>query len=336
MEGAAPQPEQAGAPILVLLSENWMVAVLRVLAFGTARPAQLEQLIPDAGHAVLSRRLRSLLNRGLVTCERLPGVPPRGEMEAAAPEARYTLTESGEALLELTAKAGDWEATWCPQVEQHEQPGVLAIDMLADPRARKLLLAIADEPRTTEQIEAKTTDLSRSALHRRLRQLVLAGMLHATPAARGRREFDLTPAARSLANVGLAAARWEWQWNEPDAAQALAGLHNLLHVIVPAAIVPATLHGTCRIRVELPGGEHADVDLHAHDGRLQVRRAVAPPDVIGAGPPDAWCDALLTGEPELTIKGNYDILDSMLGALRRALEPKTARMSPSSGSPENI
>jgi hypothetical protein len=59
------QQDQLGARALKLLAGESMVAVLRALADGALRPTELEQRLPDAGHSVVMRRLRHLLDSEL-------------------------------------------------------------------------------------------------------------------------------------------------------------------------------------------------------------------------------------------------------------------------------
>ena len=103
--------DELGARALKLLDEESMVAVLRGLADGAQRPAELEERLPDAGHSVVMRRLRHLLEHELVTYEYLPGVPPRVDGGGIPHEAHYHLTDAARALLEIIAQADRWERT---------------------------------------------------------------------------------------------------------------------------------------------------------------------------------------------------------------------------------
>src|ERR1700726_3340261 len=96
--GSMSHQEQLGLRALKLLAQGSMVAILRGLADGALRPAELEHRLPDAGHSVVMRRLRHLLESQLATYERRPGLPPHGRNAGIPDEARYSLTDPGRML----------------------------------------------------------------------------------------------------------------------------------------------------------------------------------------------------------------------------------------------
>jgi DNA-binding HxlR family transcriptional regulator len=94
---------QRGRPVLRLLAEGWMVAILAVLAEGQARPSELERRLPGVPHAVVMRRLNQLLACGAATRRRSRGRPPR---------VHYALTAPGRELVTLAADAAAWESRY--------------------------------------------------------------------------------------------------------------------------------------------------------------------------------------------------------------------------------
>lgn len=207
--------DQLGARALKLLAEEQMVAVLRGLAEGALRPVELEQLLADGVHSVVMRRLHRLLERELVTYQHQPGLPPHGRSAGIPRQAHYSLTDAGRMLLEVVAEAARWEGRWWAQVERGRSAGAGAIKLVADEHTRKIALLLADGPLCTRRLDERTADLGRSALRRRLRELVLAGLLERR--RRGRiPQYELTAAARDLASVAVRAARWERRWS-PEA-----------------------------------------------------------------------------------------------------------------------
>jgi DNA-binding HxlR family transcriptional regulator len=127
---------QLGVPVLKLLAEKSMVAVLRGLADGALRPTELERALPDVGHSMVMRRLRQLLDRGLVTYEHRPGQSPHPRSAPISHEAHYKLNDVGRLLLEVVAEAARWERAWCSQDERLGPPGALAIKLAADHHTR--------------------------------------------------------------------------------------------------------------------------------------------------------------------------------------------------------
>jgi DNA-binding HxlR family transcriptional regulator len=215
--GSMSQQGQPGVGALKLLAEEWMVAIVRALAEGARRPAELERDLPDGKHSVVMRRLRRLLERELVTYEGRPGLPPHGRSAPIARQAHYNLTDAGRALLEVPAEAVGWERRWRPQAERGASVGVSAIKLLADDHTRKILLLLADGPLCTKHLDERAADLGRSALRRRLRELLLGGVLERR--RRGRVPvYELTAGARELASVALLAGRWESRWARPGAS----------------------------------------------------------------------------------------------------------------------
>jgi DNA-binding HxlR family transcriptional regulator len=209
--GSTSQQGQAGVRALKLLAEEWMVAIMRGLARGSLRPAELERDLADGGHSAVMRRLRHLLDSELVSYERRPGLPPHGRSAAIPRQAHYNLTDAGRTLLAVPTEAARWERRWRPQADRGAAAGVSAIRLLADDHARKILLLLADGPLRTDDLDERALDLGRSALRRRLRDLGLAGLLERSERKGGPR-YELTAAARRLAPVARSAGCWESRW----------------------------------------------------------------------------------------------------------------------------
>ncbi|MEI2778979.1 MAG: helix-turn-helix domain-containing protein [Tetrasphaera sp.] len=85
-----------------LLSEKWMSLILRELMLGTTRYGELIRALPTLSQPLLSKRLRELLDAGVI--ER------RGERMAA----RYHLTEAGWDLEPIITAMGAWAQRWAP------------------------------------------------------------------------------------------------------------------------------------------------------------------------------------------------------------------------------
>jgi DNA-binding HxlR family transcriptional regulator len=175
------QHDQLGVRALKLLAEEWMVAVLRGLAEGALRPAELERELPDGRHATVMRRLRHLLECELVSYEYRPGLPPHRRSAPIAHRAHYSLTDAGRMLLEVPAEAGRWERRWRPRAVSGASAGSLAIKLLADDHTRKIMLLLAGGPLCTKELTERASDLGRSALRRRLRELLLAELAGTGP-----------------------------------------------------------------------------------------------------------------------------------------------------------
>jgi DNA-binding HxlR family transcriptional regulator len=314
------EQDQLGVRALELLAEEWMVEVLRGVSDGATRPVEVERRLPDVGHSVISRRLRRLRDCDLVHSERQPGVPPRSGKAGIPHQTRYSLTESGRMLLEVAAEAGRWERTWWAQPERDGRAGTLAIRLSADYHTRKIMLLLADGQLRSRDLDERAQDLCRSALRRRLRELVLAGILE-----RDKREgvplYGLTAGARHLARVAMLAGRWEWQWCRPADPAPGDDLNDLLHILAPVARIPEPVAGICRLRIDTGRAVDPDIYLAARGGNV-LALAGAPstaPQAVGHATPEAWCDALLRRDGPITMSGNLGLLAAVIGAFSRAL-----------------
>jgi DNA-binding HxlR family transcriptional regulator len=222
-------------------------------------------------------------------------------------------------LLEVTAEAGRWEELWCSQLERRGPAGVLAVRLLADRYTREIMLLLADGPLSPADLGGRVCDLGRSALRRRLGELVLDGLLRR---GRGRvLRYELTAGARHLALVALLAGRWEWQWSRPEHPAPGSDLHKLLHMLAPVAHIPEPMAGICQLHLDARGADDPDIYLAARAGNVLALAGApaAPPEAVGHATPEAWCDALLLRDGPIAISGNQALLAAVIAALSAAL-----------------
>ena len=314
------QQDQLGVRALKLLAEEWMVAILHGLAEGALRPAELERGLPDGGHSLVMRRLRHLLERELVTYERQPGLPPHAHSAGIPRRAHYSLTDAGRMLLEVPAEAGRWEQRWCAQAERGAAAGAVAIKALADDHTREIALLLADGPLCTRELDERAPGLGRSALRRRLRELLLAGMLERRNQGRVP-VYELTAGARHLASVAMLAGRWEWRWARPEYPAPGRDLAELLHLLAPVARISEAVAGICRLHVDTRGADEPDVYLAVRAGDVLAlsEPPAAPADAVGHASADAWCDALLIGQGSIATSGDEGLLAAAIAGLSAAL-----------------
>lgn len=312
--------DQLGLRVLQLLAEDWMISVLTELADGPIRPAELERRLPHAGHAVVIRRLRRLLDNGAAHCERRPGVPPHAGSDAVPRRAYYSLSDAGATLLQLTAEAERWEQRWYSLLERGAPPGILAVGLCANKRTRKIMLSLADGPLAAKEMQRRLPEVARSTLRRRLQDLVLGGLLERQAPA-GVQRYELTARARQLARLATLAGRWEWQWRRPEHAAPCGDLVELMHVLAPIARISRPLAGRCHIRLQESGTAVSDVYLEARAGHIRaLRRAPArAPEAVAHITPEAWCEALLAPNDRVAVAGDRTLMLAVVGALSTAL-----------------
>lgn len=85
--------------VLDLIADKWTVLIIRRLADGTLRFAQLRRSIDGISQKVLTNILRSLERDGIVTRRIYASVPPRVE---------YSLTNLGRSLCNLVEGICGW------------------------------------------------------------------------------------------------------------------------------------------------------------------------------------------------------------------------------------
>jgi len=94
--------------VLDCIADKWTVLIIRRLADGTLRFAQLKRAVDGISQKVLTRTLRDLERDGIVTRRVYASVPPKVE---------YTLTALGRSLCSLVAEICDWAEANIEEVE---------------------------------------------------------------------------------------------------------------------------------------------------------------------------------------------------------------------------
>lgn len=84
---------------LYLISNRWVVLILRDLFMGTKRFGELRKSLDGISQKVLTSNLRTMEEQGLITRTVYPEVPPRVE---------YALTDLGHSLKPIIASMFDW------------------------------------------------------------------------------------------------------------------------------------------------------------------------------------------------------------------------------------
>ena len=86
---------------LMLIGDKWKVLILRDLRSGTKRFGELKKSVTGISQKVLTSNLRDMEEKGLLTREVFPEVPPRVE---------YTLTELGQSMSPILDAMAKWGA----------------------------------------------------------------------------------------------------------------------------------------------------------------------------------------------------------------------------------
>jgi DNA-binding HxlR family transcriptional regulator len=95
--------------VLDRIADKWTVLIIRRLADGTLRFAQLRRAVDGISQKVLTNTLRGLERDGIVTRRVYASVPPRVE---------YSLTSLGRSLGDLVQGICRWAETNIEQVQE--------------------------------------------------------------------------------------------------------------------------------------------------------------------------------------------------------------------------
>ena len=88
-----------------LIGSRWTGAIIQTLLQGRTRYAVIKSAIPDITDRMLTERLRSLEEEGVVTRKVVPETPVRVE---------YELTPKGRSLEAALKEIGAWAERWIP------------------------------------------------------------------------------------------------------------------------------------------------------------------------------------------------------------------------------
>jgi DNA-binding HxlR family transcriptional regulator len=107
------------AQALEILAERWTLLVVRELLMGSTRFSELQRGVPLMSRTLLSQRLRTLQDVGIITRRESPSGPV------------YRLTEAGEELRATLEGIGHWGKRFAYRElpEEHLDPKLLMWDM---------------------------------------------------------------------------------------------------------------------------------------------------------------------------------------------------------------
>ncbi len=125
---------------LDLLGERWTLLIIRELLLGPKRFGALKDALPGVSANLLSTRMRSLVDAGVVEHVRLP---------APASVAAYGLTERGEALRPTMDSLSVWGFDLLDPEREYEQGWTVRPSWLAN------TLAVAADPGSLDRVGSK-------------------------------------------------------------------------------------------------------------------------------------------------------------------------------------
>lgn len=97
-----------------IFAQRWTPVIIRNLYVGCVSPEEIMEGAPGLSRRVLSKRLKRLERRDIVTSQPAPGGDGRF----------YELTQSGNDLFEVCMSLGEWSAAWLQMRPEHFDPFV--------------------------------------------------------------------------------------------------------------------------------------------------------------------------------------------------------------------
>ncbi len=308
--------DDAAGGLLAILAHDWTWLVLCELGAERKHQDELHPAGKPLAASTVSECLHRLVAGGLAIERR---ESPR------TPHRTYQLARQGAEARPFREAAAHWEVRASPAcAESSLIPGGTALRLLADRWNLPIMGCLAAGSRGRGQIARWTTGLPEATLDRRLARLRELGLV-----LRKRRrgfpaqvEYQLAPAARSLAAIALPPIRWEWRWGSPARPRIACDLAGLARLISPLVRIDPRVSGVCELTVRSASALQPTTTIAVRDGRIAVLAPSPrqPADARAQAAPLAWCDALIGGRPRgLELAGSTELIGELVAALHRTL-----------------
>ncbi len=247
----------------------------------------------------------------------------------------YEFERPGHELMFVFGSLERWLAT-APEgpLELGGEAARAATKALVEGWSSTLLRALAPGPLSLTELDRIIGNLSYPSLERRLGAMRMAGQVEPLPGNDKGTPYGVTGWARHGIAPILAATRWERR-NRPDETTGIGRIdvEAALLLAVPLLRLPATISGTCRLVVELPGGVEgrmAGVTVTVEKGRIAscTTRIDGDAGAWASGPSSAWFRGVIEADPDqLELGGDCRLARALLEGLFDALFGAGARYS---------
>jgi len=289
---------RAGSRTLEMLASSINSDILRALSGG---PKDLRELGRDLGSPI-----------------QLPGREP--DMVAR-------LTPSGREMLFVTASLERW-LTRSPRgpLPFGGDGATEAIEALAKSWSSTVTHALAERPRSLEELDRLVDVAGYPSTERCLEAMLLAGQVEARPSRGPRALYEATDWLREGIGPLAAAARLERRHHPADAPPVAAlDVEAAFLLTLPLVRLPDALSGSCRFEVKLAanaGGGRAGVLAQVKKGRIGPcsRRLDSHAGSSVSGDLSAWFQAVIDRDfKRLRPRGDEILAGALLDGLYRAL-----------------
>jgi DNA-binding HxlR family transcriptional regulator len=307
---------RAGAFALSLLSVPLNVNVLRALEEGPKSLVDLRRAVGSPPQTTMRGHLRALADLEVLDRRRNSQFP--GPVD-------YELGPRGNELIEVARIVERWlERAPEGPVELGTQAGKSTLKALADGWSAGVVRALVAKPLALTELSRLITGLSYPSLERRLGAMRLVGLIERHPANNRGTPYAVTPFLRAAVPSLAAAARWE-RTHLPPGADPVGRIdvEAALLLALPKLRLPEHLSGTCRLVVELRGGERrlAGVLVGVAEGRVVSCRTRLQGEAAAwaAGSLSAWFRTALEGDgDELEVGGDCELAFALVRELSNA------------------
>lgn len=318
--GPAP-PVEIGASVLVLLGDEVVPRILRLLDEGPTTTSMLTQRLADVASSTFAKRLRDALDAGVLS--RHPS--PRADQTGV-----YRLTDLGHDLHALFDAAHEWVMAGPGAVV--DEPSRLSLTAtilgaLADGDGRAVLHAVDEGASGPAPLEQELTHLTRGVIQTTLRRyetLRLVGRETSSTSRSG--PVRVTIWAREAVAFVAWAARLEERHAVLGAVVATPGDGaRLLRFAVPLLAPSSGEGGACRIAIEPePGRPATPATFLIQSGPESVVATDATPEATvsaqARGTITGWWAAILDGDrTQLALAGDVVLAEGLVAELHERL-----------------
>jgi DNA-binding HxlR family transcriptional regulator len=287
---------RSGAQALILLAAPLSAAVLRAIDEGARQLVALQHATGMPAQTTLRAQLKRLWRIEAIEkqrCDRFPGV------------LEYELSAAGRDLLFVADATERWlERAPGRPLTLGGSAAKAAIRALAEGWSSTMLRALAAGPRSLTELSRMIGALSYPSLERRLAALRLAGQVEAQAGEGRGTPYAVTRWGREGVGPLAAAALWERRHMAHSTTPlGRVDAEALFLLAAPLLSLPEDLSGSCRMAIELPGGDDrrlAGAVVAVERGRIDARTSHRD------GTPDAWALGSATGWLEAMVHADLD------------------------------
>ncbi|HXR30787.1 MAG TPA: winged helix-turn-helix transcriptional regulator [Solirubrobacterales bacterium] len=315
---ATEYPFRSGGYVLSIFSKALHGLILRALAKGPMRLAQLRRDVGGPAQTTLRGNLETLLRMGA-----LEKVHANGK----AALVDNTLTPLGHEMLVVADAVDTWLAD-APQgpLRLEGEAGKTSIKALVNGWGSTMLRALAVRPFTLTELDNLISSFSYPSLERRLAAMRLVDLITPVPNGGGGTPYAVSDWLRRAMAPLLAAMRCERRHlAEETAPLTRIDVETVLLLVLPLVSLPADAEGVSQLAVQAGNssdGRSAGIRLSAQAGKLVgcTSKLQARPENWIRGSANHWLDALVEGRSDqLEVYGDRTLTLDMVDNLHRAL-----------------